>query len=106
MSPTSTARMLVIGLLVVALIGAVDSAIGDEWDLSVLFALLAAMSAALTVRLEWRRPALPIRRDLVVWLRDRAAVSGEPLTALADRALSSYRERYGHAPAGPDEADR
>jgi hypothetical protein len=39
-----------------------------------------------------------VRRDLVVWLRERSAVSGETIGALTDRALAAYRERYGQAP--------
>ena len=100
MSPTETTRLLVVAMVIVTVIGAVDAAIGGEWDLFVLFAVSLALSLALVARLETRRPAIPIRRDLVVWLRDRAAVSGEPLTTVADRALSAYRERYGHVRSG------
>jgi len=106
MSPTETPRLLVVGMVIVTVIGAIDAAIGGEWDLFVLFTLGLALSLALVARLESRRPAIPIRRDLVVWLRDRAEVSGEPLAAVADRALAAYRERYGNVKPEVDENRR
>jgi hypothetical protein len=30
-----------------------------------------------------------------MWLRDRAAVSGEPLTIVTDRAIATFADRYG-----------
>jgi hypothetical protein len=95
MSPTGTVRMLVTALVVVLAIGSIDAGIGGEWDLFVLFAIGLGLSVALLLRVESRRPAIPIRRDLVAWLRDRAAVSGEPLTTVADRSIATFAERYG-----------
>jgi hypothetical protein len=89
---------LVVSLVVVSGVGTVDAAIGREWDLLVVLVLALALSIALASRLETGRPAIPVRRDLVTWLRERSAVSGETIGALADRALSAYRERYGQAP--------
>ncbi len=95
MSPTGTVRMLVIAIVVVLAIGAIDAGIGGEWDLFVLFIIGLGISVALLLRVESRRPAIPIRRDLVAWLRDRAAVSGEPLTTVTDRSIATFAERYG-----------
>lgn len=97
MSPSPTVRALVGSLLVVAGVGVVDAFIGAEWDLFGLFALLVAITAGLVAHLEGQRPPVPVRRDLVAWLRERSAVSGEPIGAVADRALASYRDRYGSA---------
>jgi len=95
MSPTGTVRMLVTAIVVVLVIGSIDAGVGGEWDLFVLFAVGFGLSVALLFRVESRRPAIPIRRDLVAWLRDRAALSGEPLTTVTDRSIATFAERYG-----------
>lgn len=95
MSPTGTMRMLAIAIVVVLGIGAIDAGIGSEWDLFALFAIGLGLSVALLLRVESGRPAIPVRRDLVAWLRDRASVSGEPLTTVTDRAIATFADRYG-----------
>lgn len=95
MSPTGGAKLLVVVVGVVASIGAIDAAISNEWDLFVLFMIIAGMALALGLRLESRRPAVPIRRDLVRWLDDRALASGEPMSVVADRAISTFQDQYG-----------
>lgn len=95
MSPTGIVKLLVGANLIVAIVGSVDAGISGEWDLFVLFAIGLLLSVALIMRLESSRPAIPIRRDLVAWLRDRASVSGESLTAVTDRAIATFADRYG-----------
>ena len=95
MSPNSTNKLLVTGKGLVLIVGAVDAAIGGEWDLFALFAIALLLDLVLVFRLESRRPAIPIRRDLVTWLERRAAISGEPLTAVTDRAIATFNEQYG-----------
>jgi len=105
MSPTGTVRMLVTANVVVLTVGLIDAGIGGQWDLFTLFAIGLGIGVALLIRVESRRPAIPIRRDLVAWLRDRASVSGQPLTAVTDRAIATFAERYG-AVSNVDEARR
>ena len=95
MSPTGTVTMLVTASVVVLTIGSIDAGISGQWDLLVLFLIGLGLSVALLLSVESRRPAIPIRRDLVMWLRDRAAVSGEPLTTVTDRAIATFADRYG-----------
>lgn len=95
MYPTGTTKLLVVSGIVIALVGAIDAAIGGEWDLFVLFLGSLAVATALGLRLESRRPSIPVRRDLVVWLRDRSSISGEPLSSVTDRAIATYADRYG-----------
>lgn len=95
MSPTGIVRLLVAASIVVMAIGSIDAGIGGQWDLFAMFVMGLALSLALLSRVESRRPAVPIRRDLVAWLRDRASISGETLTALTDRALSTFVDSYG-----------
>ncbi len=95
MNPTGTTKLLVVAAIVVALAGAIDAAIGGQWDLFVLFLAGLGIATVLGLRLESRRPAVPIRRDLVAWLRNRSSISGESLSAVTDRAISTYADRYG-----------
>ena len=95
MSPTGGAKLLVVVAGLVAAIGAFDAAISGEWDLFVLFMIIAGVVLALGLRLESRRPAIPIRRDLARWLDDRALASGEPMSVVTDRAISTFQDRYG-----------
>ena len=95
MSPTATVRMLVTASTVVLAIGSIDAGLSGQWDLFVLFLIGLGLSVALLLRVESRRPAIPIRRDLVIWLRDRAAVSGESLTTVTDRAIATFADHYG-----------
>jgi transposase len=53
--------------------------------------LVAVLQLLLVMRTNGRRPSVPIRADLVRWLRDRAAAEGEPAELIADRAVSAYR---------------
>ena len=103
MNPTGTVRMLATANVVVLAIGAIDAGVGGEWDLFALFAIGLGLAVALLLRVESRRPAVPVRRDLVAWLRDRASVSGESLDAVTDRAIATFAERYG-AVSDVDEA--
>ena len=104
MSPTLATKLLVTANAIVVALGAVDSAIGSEWDLFVVLVISLVLSLALLARLESRRPAIPIRRDLVVWLRERSSISGEPLGTVTDRAVATYRDRYGQAHSTAEEA--
>lgn len=96
MSPTGTVRLLVAASVVTLLIGSVDAGFAGQWDLFVLFVFGLILNMALLVRVESRRPSIPIRRDLVAWLRQRASISGESLGTVTDRAIATYADRYGH----------
>lgn len=91
MSPTTTNSVIVGLAVIIAGVGIVDAAIGGQPDLVVVFVLLAILLATLFASLHRRRPAIPIRADLVRWLRDRSAVAGEDIEVLADRCIASYR---------------
>ena len=55
------------------------------------FRMMAALMVVLLFRTLSGRPAVPLRRDLVAWLDERAVSAGEPLERVADRAVSAYR---------------
>ena len=68
-----TIRLLLLATTILALVGLLDASIGREWDLVVVFSLILAVQLALWVRLSWGRTSVAVRRDLVHWLRERAA---------------------------------
>ena len=79
----------------------VDGIVSREWDFLAVFVAALALQLLLLARLSGRRPAVPIRRDLVAWLREQAALGGEPMESVADRAISAYQAGFSdlHAPA-------
>ncbi len=91
MEPTDLNKLLVSIAAVVSGVGAIDAALGHQFDLLAVFLLGTVLQVALLVRIHGRRPSVPLRADLVAWLRDRSASQGEPLGALADRCLASCR---------------
>ena len=102
MRPTLPTAVLVVLALVVTGIGAVDAAVSSEWDLLVVLGLLAVLHLVLLTRILGGRREVPLRGDLVLWLRERSAVSGEPVEVLADRAVATYRTWYGDRSVGAD----
>jgi hypothetical protein len=77
--------------MIVTGIAAIDAVLGRNWDIVVVGVLALALQAAVLIRFSAHRPAVPLRADLVRWLQDRAAVTGEPLEQMADRAVAFYR---------------
>ena len=100
MTPTLPTAVALGAALVVCAVGAVDAARTQRWDTVAVFVLLALVLLGLLSRVRGRRPCVPVRGDLVRWLRERSAVTGEPVEVLADRALATFRDQYGDAP-GP-----
>lgn len=77
--------------MAIAVIGVIDAAVGGSWDLAVLFGLLFATFAALTVRTVGNRRWLRLRGDLAQWIDGRAAEAGETAEDVVDRAVAAYR---------------
>jgi hypothetical protein len=97
MAPTKLNRAVLLMTSVVLAVGVIDSIASREWDFLAVFAMALALQLLLLARLSGRRPAVPIRRDLVGWLRDEAALRGETMDATADRAVSAYRAGFTDA---------
>jgi hypothetical protein len=89
--PTPTNRAVLWLTAAVAGVGVVDASVGQNWDLVAVFALIGVLQLVLLARLSGRRRSVPLRSDLVRWLRDRASAEGESAELLADRAVSAYR---------------
>ena len=91
MPPTDLNRLILVLTALVSVVGAVDAAVGGHYDLVVVFSLGALLQLVLLARLRFGRPAVPLRADLVAWLRQRSAEHGEPMEALADRCVAAVR---------------
>jgi len=94
MAPTALNRLVLLMSSLVLAVGVIDGIVSHEWDFLAVFTAALALQLLLLARLSSRRPAVPIRRDLVAWLRDEAALRGEPMEAVADRAVSAYRAGF------------
>lgn len=88
----------------VALIGALDAAIGRSWDLVAVLGLVALLQLLLLARLSSRRPTVPIRADLLSWAQDRANLEGDRPDLIVDRALAAYRAALLGSGDGTDDA--
>lgn len=77
-------------IAVVAVLGVFEALRSDHIGLLGLLCLIALM----TIGLGWslrRRSPVAVRSDLAAWLETTSATTGESASAVADRALSSYR---------------
>ena len=108
MAPTTLNRAVLLMTSLVLAVGVIDGIISREWDFLAVFAMALALQLLLLARLGGRRPAVPIRRDLVGWLRDQAALGGEPMESVADRAISAYQAGFTEfvEPTGPSALPR
>jgi len=91
LTPNLSNTLLLAAASIAAIIGIVDAAVELEWDLLVLFSIILGIHLVIWLHLSWGRPAVPLRADLVSWLRDRAVAGGEPVERVADRAVGAYR---------------
>lgn len=105
MAPTTLNRAVLLMTSLVLAVGVVDGIVSREWDFLAVFAIALALQLLLLARLGGRRPAVPIRRDLVGWLRDQAALGGESIESVADRAVSAHRAGFTDLD-GPHDAAR
>jgi hypothetical protein len=79
----------------VAIVGILDAVLGGHWDSAVLFAVVVAAIGTVVLTSRWNRPPVPLRGDLVAWLRRRSLESGEPVGVIADRAVQHYQLLVG-----------
>lgn len=89
----STVRVegCLVAAALVAIAGAADAALGGIWDQCVLLVAIAVLCTAALALGRTGRPTVSLRGDLDRWLRRRAAIEGEDVDTLLDRAVASYR---------------
>ena len=92
MTPTIVNRGVLIMTMLVAVIGMIDATIGHAYDLVAVFAIIGVLQLGLLVRMQGRRPQIPIRADLVRWFTERAALEGDTPESQIDRALAAFRD--------------
>ena len=108
MAPTTLNRAVLLMTSLVLAVGVIDGIVSREWDFLAVFVMALALQLLLLARLGGRRPAVPIRRDLVGWLRDQAALGGESMESVADRAIGAYQAGFTDLdePTAPGPATR
>lgn len=94
MTPSHSNISLVVVTAIVAAVGLVDAIVSDESDFVAVFGAMLLLLAALLLRTQTSRVRITLRSDLVSWLRRRSASSGEPMEAIADRAVAAYRAQF------------
>lgn len=75
----------------VTTIATVDAAFGRDWDVVTVTALALILQVVALIGLGRRNSKVGLRPDLARWLHDRAAMNGESVEVIADRAVSSFR---------------
>ena len=101
MTATLRHKVLVSLAALAAVVGMIDAAMAGLWDLVAVFSLVLVPLIGLLASLQWGRQVVPLRPDLAAWLRDRSALTGEPLASVADRAVAAQRAALGEGePSG------
>jgi hypothetical protein len=95
MEPTLFVRVVVLAIVIVSVVGVVDGVLEESWDHTALFVVSLALAAALLGRFVVGRRCVGLRADLARWLAIRSELTGEPVDAIADRAVATYRDRVG-----------
>lgn len=102
LAPSLGTQVVLAVALVLSVVATVDASVGRHWDLVVVTGAVDVVLALILASSRWGRPGVPIRSDLVRWLRRRAVETGEPLEAIVDRAVATYRRDVADGPAdGP-----
>ncbi len=91
MPSTVQIRIIAWLILVIAALGTADALAGGDADLAAVLGLLLALGVVLVARTSGRRRPVAVRSDLVRWMEGRAAVGGERIDDVADRAIGAYR---------------
>jgi hypothetical protein len=93
-------NLLIVGLTAVATaVGLLDAATGGSWDFVVILATVAVLQLMLVANLRADRKCLTLRPDLAVWVRARAAATGELPDRIVDDAVASALHRASAPPA-------
>ena len=96
--PSLGSQVVLTVALLLAVVATIDAALGRHWDLVALEGVVDVLLALLLVGTHWGRPGVPIRSDLVRWMRRRAVETGEPMGTIADRAVATYRRDVADVP--------
>lgn len=90
-----------VALVGVGAVGLLDAAIGEVWDLAVLFGVVLVLGVAGLAAGVTRRRPVTIRSDLGTQLDERARRAGEPVEQVLDRAVATYLHALEDPPSAP-----
>ena len=105
MTATLRHKVLVSLAAVAAVVGMIDAAMSGLWDLVAVFSLILGPLLGLLASLQWGRQVVPLRPDLAAWVRDRCALTGEPMARVAARAVAAQRAARGEGEPSDAGAD-
>ena len=84
-------KLLSLLTMIVAIAGAADAALQDQWDLLVVFGFVAALQLGLLLSDLRGRAHVTVRPDLARWARERSRHTGEPLDDVIDRSVAWFQ---------------
>ena len=84
-------RFLLSISLVVSGVGVLDSFIGGQWDLLLVFALSITLQLVLWFRQRANRVPVTLRPDLSHWIENRSQRTGEAFDDVLDRSVAWYQ---------------
>jgi uncharacterized protein (DUF2336 family) len=87
-------RLVQVMITLAAVVGLVDAIGRRQADLAIVFTIIVVLGVLVLVHSMVGRRDVPVRRDLVRWMADRAAREGEEVEAVADRAIAAYRAGF------------
>jgi hypothetical protein len=94
-------NLLLLGMAMLTVaVGLLDALTAGIWDLAVVLAIIGIFLAVVIAGLRADRQAITVRPDLVAWIRQHAAATGEPPDRLADRAIAAYLNGLSGSVAG------
>ncbi|WP_436498233.1 hypothetical protein [Actinokineospora sp. HUAS TT18] len=91
MMPRHRATAALVPAALVTLVGLVEVAREQDWDLFTIFVAALIGQLAAFCFLALGRQTVHVRADLAVWLHEHAAATGEPAERIVDRALAEHR---------------
>lgn len=80
-------------LIVLGVVGFIDSVVDDRAGPAVLFALISLGIVPLAYN-KASETSVPLRRDLASWLERTAPTTGETVQEMTDRAVSRLRASF------------
>jgi len=81
-------RMLLGVSTLIAVVAAIDAALGAHWD---QFALLCVLGVLSLIALVGAGRSVRLRPDLMNWVEQQSAVTDDDPNRVVDRALAAYR---------------
>jgi hypothetical protein len=89
---TMSSRLLLGLVVVVAVVGVLETFRSGHWDAVALFTVVALVTVVMLARSWIGTPLVAVRADLVRWLGRCSAEADERVESVASRAIAAYRD--------------